>query len=150
MSKTELPPKPVFNSEYKGRSDGDVVMIEVFPVQDGEALKLTFENSTSPWRQGVWLKIDGHFVVNSQRLTTVDLWQDTAPNEVLIECHAQKGFLHLYNIWDKGNRRESQSWLSGMLVEKLPTGRRYHCHDTGFDADFTKLVFRLERAQGPK
>jgi hypothetical protein len=34
-----------------------------------------------------------------------------------------------------------------MLVEELPNGRRYCCNDIGFDTDFSKLIFRLEKAQ---
>ena len=91
------------------------------------------------------MSIDGHFLVNATESRQLDIWQDTASGEVLIECHTERPFLHLYNIWDKGGRRESQSGSSGMLVEKLPAGRRYSCGDIGFDTDFKRLVFRLER-----
>jgi hypothetical protein len=33
-----------------------------------------------------------------------------------------------------------------MLVDELPSGRRYRCNDFGFDTAFDKLVFRVERA----
>jgi hypothetical protein len=120
-------------------------MIDVFPIRDGDQLKLTFEGKESPWRQGVWLKTDDHLTINGRQSQSVQLWHDTAPTEVLIECHTQNGYVHLYNIWDKGSGRESQSWSSGMLVEELPNGRRYHCNDIGFDTTFSRLVFRIER-----
>jgi hypothetical protein len=107
-------------------------------------LTLTFESKDSPWRQGVWLKTDAFLVVNQQQCPSVQLWQDAAPNEVLIECHTQNGWLHVYNIWDRGRGSESQSWTSGMLVEDLLNGRRYRCNDIGFETDFTELVFRIE------
>ena len=151
MKKFELPDEPVFNSEFAQRGRPGVVVIDVFPVQDGETLRLTFESKDSPWRQGVWLESagqNGYVVVNSQRVPSVDLWQDSAPTEVLFECHSEKGVVHLYNIWEKRRRRSSQSWSSGMLVDELPTGRRYQCSDIGFETDFRRLVFRLERADG--
>ena len=111
--KFELPPNPIFNSEFKQRGRDNVVMIDVFPVLDGEMLRLTFECTNSPWRQGVWMSIDGYFLVNSIKSSQVDIWQDTGPSDILIECHTEKSALHLYNIWDKGSGRQSQSWSSG-------------------------------------
>ena len=146
MSEFALPVERVMNAafvEKKGRTD--VVKIEVFPIHDGELLKLTFESVQSPWRHGVWLKADEPLIVNKERCPSVELWQDTAPREVLIECHTRNGWLHLYNIWDKGSGQASQLWSSGMLVEELPNGRRYRCNDIGFDTTFEKLVFRVER-----
>jgi hypothetical protein len=145
MGSKELPRERVLNSAFDERGRDRVVMIEVLPIEDGERLKLAFESAKSPWRQGVWMKTDEHLVVNQLRCAGVEIWQDTAPREVLIECHTRNGRLHLYNIWDKGRGRESQSWSSGMLVEELPKGRRYRCNDIGFDTGFDKLVFSLER-----
>ena len=145
MTSAKLPCERVLNSAFKERGRDDVVMIDVFPIRDGDQLKLTFEGKESPWRQGVWLKTDDHLTINGRQSQSVQLWHDTAPTEVLIECHTQNGYVHLYNIWDKGSGRESQSWSSGMLVEELPNGRRYHCNDIGFDTTFSRLVFRIER-----
>lgn len=145
MSKAKLPIKQLRSTAFEEKGRNDVVKIDVFPIQDGDRLSLTFESVNSPWRQGAWLKTDGHLVIDQQKSPSVQLWQDTAPSEVLIECHTKNGCLHLYNIWDKGNGRESQSWTAGMLVEELPTGRRYRCNDIGFDTTFEKLVFRVER-----
>jgi hypothetical protein len=144
MNNVSLPGKRVLNSAFKEKGREDVVKIEVFPVSNGDVVKLTFESASSPWRQGVWLKTDDHLLVNRQQSPSVQLWQDTAPQKVLIECHTRNGCLHLYNIWDKGRGLESQSWTSGMLVDELPNGRRYRCNDIGFDTTFAKLVFRVE------
>ncbi len=145
MSMANLPTERVFSSAFKEKGRTDVVKIDVWTINEGDLLKLTFENSKSPWRQGVWLKTDAFLVVNQQRCPSAQLWQDSAPAEVLIECHTQNGRLHLYNIWDRGKGSESQSWTSGMLVEELPNGRRYRCNDIGVDPDFSKLVFRIEK-----
>ena len=145
MGNAPLPANRVMSGAFKERGRADVVMIDVLPIHDGDQVRLTFESQASSWRQGVWLSTDSHLVVSQQQSPSVQLWQDSAPTEVLIECHTKNGCLHLYNIWDKGNGRESQSWTSGMLVEELPNGRRYRCNDIGFETDFDKLVFRLER-----
>lgn len=144
MAKVELPSERVLNSAFKDKGRADVVKIDVFPVSDGDLLALTFESKESPWRQGVWLMTDTFLVVNHQQCQSVQLWQDSAPKQVLIECHTHGGRLHLYNIWDRGRGSESQSWTSGMLVEETSSGRRYHCNDIGFETNFTKLVFRVE------
>jgi hypothetical protein len=34
---------------------------------------------------------------------------------------------------------------SGMLIEEMPSGRRYRCNGIGFDTHFDKLVFRIEK-----
>lgn len=149
MSKFELPCERAMNVAFKEKGRTDVVMIDVFPINDGDRLTLTFESVNSAWRHGVWLKTDGFLMVDGQKCSSVDIWQDTAPSEVLIECKTHNGSLHLYNIWDEGSCRESQSWTSGMLIEDLPHGRRYRCNDFGFETDFDKLIFRLERVTRP-
>jgi hypothetical protein len=146
MSTFELSGERVLSNAFKDIGRGDVVKIEAFSIHDGESLRLTFESVNSPWRQGVWMKTDSYVVVNGQRCPSIELWQGVAPNEIVIECHTYNGCLQLYNIWDKGNGRDSQSWTAGMLVDELPNGRRYRCNDIGFDTHFDKLIFRIERA----
>ena len=145
MTNTGLPPERVLNNAFKERGRENVVKIDVLPVHDGELLKVVFEEQKSPWRQGVFLKTDTFVVVNKQQCPSVQVWQDSAPENVLIECHTKDGILHLYNVWDRGKGRESQLWSSGMIVEELPDGRRYRCNDIGFNTNFDKLVFRVER-----
>jgi hypothetical protein len=147
MSKFELPSRQVLSKAFKEKGREDVVMVDIFPIREGELIKLTFESVNSPWRQGVWMKTDDYLTVNQQRCPSVELWQDSAPTEILLECHTRNGWLHLYNTWDsdRGLGMESQSWSSGMLVEELSNGRRYRCNDIGLDTNFDKLVFRVER-----
>ncbi len=142
----KLPNERAMSDAFKESGLPNVVMIDVFPIEGGEKLKLTFESVKSNWRQGVWLATDQYVIINGQKCRSADLWQDTAPREVLIECHTRDKVLHLYNIWDNG-RRDSQAWTSGMLIQELPAGRRYRCNDIGFAKEFTKLVFRLERVR---
>lgn len=53
------------------------------------------------------------------------------------------------NAWDLGDGRP-QSWHNGvaLLVEEIPTGRRYHCNDGDPDDDLDDLVFRVEVVAG--
>jgi hypothetical protein len=141
----QLPPKRVYNSEFSQRGREDVVMIEALPIRDGERLVLVFESVHSPWRQGVWMMTRGHLVINEQASPGMDVWQDTAPVEVPIECRTDSGVLLLYNIYERNGQRNSQAWTSGMLIEDIPNGRRYRCNDFGLETDFDKLVFRIER-----
>ncbi len=60
----QLPCERIMNTAWRDKGWTDVVKIEVFPVQDGDLLKLTLEKKSSPWRQGVWLSTDDHLVVN--------------------------------------------------------------------------------------
>lgn len=147
--KEYLPNERIYSSGFAEQGRSDVVLIEVISVADREVLKLVFESTNSPWRQGVWLATDQVVVINNVKCPSAELWYDTAPREVLIQCRTEENILWLYNIWDDGNGRQSQAWTSGMLVEELANGWRYRCNDIGFETNFDKLVFRLERTGRP-
>jgi hypothetical protein len=140
-----LPAARVMSKAFREIGQGDVVKWEVFPVIDGERLRLTFESAKAVGRHGVLLLVDGGLCVDGQVSGSVDIWQDAAPPVVEIEVLSSSGTLHLYNIWDTGEGRNSQSWTSGMRVEEMADGRRYLCNDIGLDGRFDDLVFRLER-----
>ena len=141
---SNLPDKQVINLAFKEKGRSDVVKIDAYTISNGARLKLIFESTNSPWRQGVWLSTTGRLVINGQENSSFQIWQDSAPTEIAIECFTTSNVLQVYNIWDKGNGRESQSWTSGMLIEELKNGRRYSCNDVGFETAFDKLVFRVE------
>jgi hypothetical protein len=129
--------------EYNGQ------LIHIFDrvrVKDGQVLKFTFERCHSEWRQGISLSTDGCFEVNNQRGKRVVLWYDTAPREVFLTVHTKKGECSLMNVWDHGDGVMHKGHNgAAMIVEELPSGRRYHCNDGFPDDDFDDLVFRLER-----
>lgn len=135
----------IYNSAFQEKGREDVIKWDILPIVNGEEIRVTFESIASSWRQGLWLKTDKEIRVNEIKSKSVDLWQDTAPKEVHCECFTNDGNLSVYNIWDKGNGRESQSWTSGMLIEELPNGRRYRCNDIGFETNFDKIIFKIER-----
>ena len=141
-----LPAARIMSKAFRDAGQDDVVKWEVFPARTGETLRLVFESANVDGRHGVWLMTDGGLRVNGQEAESMDIWQDTAPSVVEINVETSSGVLHLYNIWDTGEGRSSQSWTSGMRVEEIPLGRRYRCNDIGFEGRFNDLVFRLERS----
>jgi hypothetical protein len=128
---------------YKGRT---TQLVDRLKVSDGQIMKVIFESATANWRQGVSLMTDGIFVVNKQIIKkSVALWQDTAPPEVVLRVQTKKGECWVKNIWDVGNG-VMESWHNGaaMVVEEIPSGRRYKCNDGHPDEDFADIVFRIE------
>jgi hypothetical protein len=120
---------------------------DVLPVTDGERLHLIFESAKPGGRHGIWLHADGGVLVNALSAPSMDIWQDAAPPVVDVVVRTRSGVLHVYNIWDLGEGRGSQSWTSGMRIEDTPRVRRYRCNDIGFNDSFDDLVFRIERPQ---
>ena len=147
MSYESLIKERQYSPSFRDKGRDDVVLLDVFPVHDGEEITVIFESVSSQARQGVWMKTDNGIIVNGLLCPSTDLWQDHAPPEVLCRCLTSDGILTVYNIWDRGDGRQSQGWTSGMLIEELPDGRRYRCNDSGFDTLFDKLVFRIERGR---
>lgn len=137
----------IYSKVFKDTGRDDVVKWDVLPVQNGEIIKVIFESISSNWRQGIWLQTDKGIGVNGELCESVTLWADTAQEEVLCQCFTDNGLLNVYNIWDSGRGLgiESQAWSSGMLVDELPNGRHYSCNDIGFETNFNKLLFRIEK-----
>jgi hypothetical protein len=138
----------IYNTAFSERGRTDVIKWEAMPVTDGEVLTLHFESVDSPWRQGVWLRTDAGITVNGQRAPSMTIWQDIAPSIVPFTCHTSNGFLSFYNIWYSrrlATEVESLSHSSGMLAEEILGGFRYRCNDIGFNTQFQKLVFSIQR-----
>jgi len=145
-SNSMMPLGRTLSAAFKTRGINNVVKIEVYPLKTDEVV-VTFESVQPGRRQGIWLKTDGGIWVNGQMCPSVELWYDTAPSPVVCRCISSDGKLFLYNIWERQGVSSSLSYSSGMLVEEVPAGRRYRCNDIGFDTQFGKLVFRVERRE---
>jgi len=137
----------IYNSAFRERGRDDVVKWDIFPIVDGELIRVIIEDTNSSWRQGIRLQTDKGIIVNNQMSGVIVLWTDTLPTEVVICCKTENGCLSIYNVWDshRGLNIESQKLSSGMLIEQYENGRRYFCNDIGFDTNFDKLIFRIER-----
>jgi hypothetical protein len=130
---------------YEGKT---LVMTHDFPTEGAKRMRLVFESCNAEWRQGASLRVrsEGKIVINGQQLTHAVCWQDTAPETVEFEISGKVPNIEIKNVWDVGNG-VMESWHNGaaMIVETLPTGRRYRCNDGFPDDDFDDIVFRLER-----
>lgn len=130
---------------FKDKGKENVIKWEVESVTDGQEVNLTFISNNSSYRQGIWLKTDKGIEVMGQTFSSIELWEDTAPKEVFLKCFTENGVLSFYNIWDKGEGKKSQSYSSGMVKEQKNKQVIYGCNDIGFETNFDKLVFSLEK-----
>lgn len=135
----------IMSKGFENKGIGDVIKWEVQPITDGQIVKITFLSKNSPYRQGIWLKTDKGIEVMGKTYSSIELWEDTAPKEVFLKCFTNNGFLSFYNIWDKGEGKKSQSYSSGMVVKQNGNKILYCCNDIGFETNFDKLVFSLEK-----
>jgi hypothetical protein len=129
---------------YNGRK---LYLVDLLPCTQGDAFRVTIESTDSEWRQGVMLRAPGPITVAGRRIRgPVVLWEDTAPTVSDIRIRAAKGPLEIKNVWDTGNG-VVQSWHNGaaMMIEEVPSGRRYRCNDGHPDEDFDDIVFRVEK-----
>ena len=117
---------------------------EVVPIARACRLRIVCEELDRTCKHGVWLLTDGELIVDGTSSRSINVWAGADRPAVDIDLRTPGGLLHLYNIWDFGQRRESQSWTSGMLIEQLPNGRRYRCKDIGFKTKFDSSVFKID------
>lgn len=92
--------KRILNSAFNFRDD--VVLWDIFPVEDGESVTLIFESKKSDWQQGVCLMCDQGVEVNGEMGKSAVLWFDSSPTKIMIKCHTQTGYLNVYNSGIKG------------------------------------------------
>lgn len=148
-SRRALPDRLV-DAELSEKLGREVVKIEVLPLQSGQTIRLVFEQTASPLRQGVWLGVNGMLRVGEVASPQMEIWTDTAPPEARILCEASDGLVRFYNCWEIPESPTSPAMAisllgnSGMLVDELPDGwRRYSCSHSAPEADFERLVFRI-------
>ncbi|UNL87564.1 hypothetical protein [Priestia koreensis] len=127
----------------KGRCN--VIKWEVQSVDDGQELKIIFLGKNSLYRQGIWLKTDKGIEVMGRNFSSIDLWEDSAPKELVLKCFTSNGVISFYNIWDKGEGKKSQSYSSGMMIKQQGNKVIYNCNDIGFETNFDKLIFSIEK-----
>lgn len=141
INKTRL-----YNHAFQEKGIHDVVKWEIFKIEN-KLIKITFESCSSPNRQGIFLRSDDGIEIDGTVYPSVFLWFDTAPKVVICKSNASNGLCEFYNVWGKEGQRKSQGLSSGMLIEKTEFGFRYRCNDTGFETDFSKLVFTVENIE---
>lgn len=140
-----FPDVAIVSEPFQEKGQTNVIKWDVYPIAEECLLRLVFQDWKNTARHSVWLAVEGDLVVNGYASPNLDIWTDTAPQEVIIQVRSSTGRLHVYKIWDSDEYgRQSQSYSSGMLVEQLANGRRYRCSDIGFETEFDDLVFRIE------
>ncbi|ODG90029.1 MULTISPECIES: hypothetical protein [Bacillaceae] len=138
----------IYSKSFSEKGMSDVIKWEVQPIVDQQLIKIKFINKGSLHRQGIWLRTDKGIEIpalNEEIYPSINLWEDTSPKEIICKCHSKNGYLSLYNIWDEGDGRESQSYSSGMIVEEKDGIFIYYCNDFGFETNFDDLVFSIEK-----
>ena len=138
----------ILNTAFAERGLNNVVLWDVQNIKDGQSIKITFISTNSQHRQGIWLKTNKGIEIPSLENNvnkSINLWEDTAPKEIILKCHTTDGKLSIYNIWDEGDGKESQAYSSGMLINDKNGLLVYKCNDYGIDTDFSSLVFSLEK-----
>lgn len=141
----QFPTAPLKSKYFSEAGDSEVLKWDVISVDDGEKITIVFESVSSPFRQGIWLRCDEGIEIDGVVYPQATLWADTAPTLTKFICRSKEGQLHVYNVWDEGRGRESQTWKSGMRIEMIDDGYRYHCTDAGREINFNTLVFTLTR-----
>lgn len=67
------------------------------------------------------------------------------PIEILMKVQTTKGECFIKNVWDPGDgTMDSCHNEAGMIVENIPSGRRYLCNEGQPDEDFNDIIFRIE------
>jgi hypothetical protein len=122
-----------------------VVKWDVIDIAGAEKITVVFESISSSSRQGIWLRCDEGIEIDGTVYPQVALWSGTAPAKAELIGHTKKGRLHIYDVWDQGDGRESQPWRSGLKVDALGDGYRYRRTDAGPEVNFDALVFKLAR-----
>ena len=136
-----------YNKNFPGRDD--VVLWDVVEIEHEQIIKITFVSKNSDFRQGIRLGIDmgkGYIEIEGVRYIAETLWADTTPKEVVCRCISSAGLLRVFNVYStKFVSIDSQSHSSGMLIEEQDGKRIYRCNDFGFETNFDRLVFTLEK-----
>ena len=137
--------KPI---EVNGKS---LVRIDRFTLPRKKiSLKFNFLEINSEWKQGFILKTRGSFKVNQNSIikNAIVLWEDTAPNEFVLNVDSKDGVLLVYNVWDFGDG-VTQAWHNGAAIniERSFSKKVYHCNDGHLGLDLYNLVFSMSWEQ---
>ncbi|XRG77762.1 hypothetical protein V5E38_18325 [Rossellomorea sp. GAMAL-10_SWC] len=138
----------IYSKSFSEKGMSNVIKWEVQPIKDQQLIKIKFISKGSFHRQGIWLRTDMGIEIpalSEEIYLSINLWEDTSPKDIICKCHSKNGYLSFYNIWDKGNGRQSQSYSSGMIVDEQEGKIIYKCNDLGFETNFDDLVFLIEK-----
>lgn len=142
-NKFQLPSEAIASKCFLEKGIEGVVLWDVVSLQKENKIQVKFENKNSNWDQGILLMSNMGFKINNEiHLEPIEIWYSDK-NKYELTCYSDNGLLHIYNIWNRGRGRESQSWTSGMRIIQEGNIRRYKCNDIGFTEEFNKLIFSI-------
>lgn len=135
--------KRIYSKSFKKRDD--IVIWDVQQIRNEQLIKVKFIETNSNNKQGIWIATDKGIEINGNLYPQINLWEDIVPKEIILKCYTDVGLLRIYNIWDDGEGRDSQSYTSGMIIKEVDNMLFYHCNDYGFKTNFNKLIFSIEK-----
>ena len=113
----------------------DIILWEVLRIDKIQRIKLRFIKTNSSNRQGIRIGVDssdGYMIINNIKAKSFELWEDTCPKEIEVECHSDEGHLSIYNIFERNEqgimRKHSQMAYSGMILERNENIYKYSCN----------------------
>jgi hypothetical protein len=146
----KIPLNAGLNAELTAIAGRDVIFLESIPVVSGEKLLIRFLSHGGPYKQGLWLGVEGSMEVAGQQSPQVTLWVDTAPPEVPLRIVDTKDErLRFYNVYDAGRGRISLSRYCGMIKDTDGPKTTYRCKDIDPEPVFDRLVFEVVRQPLP-
>ena len=108
-----------------------------------EEVVLTFESTSSLWRQGIHLESEQPLEMGRRKGQRMVIWEDVGQTPVHIVCQPHST-LHIWNVWDTGDGTTHSCHAgAAMIAEGTQDGYRLHCNDGHMDADFDDLIFTI-------
>ena len=139
----QLPSEPILSKAFLEKGIDDIVLWDVIKLKRENKIQIKFQSENSEWDQGVLLMSNLGFKVNCElHANPIEIWFNDK-NKFELTCYSDNGLLHVYNIWNRGKRRESQSWTSGMRISQRGNIRLYRCNDIGYSEKFDNIIFSV-------
>lgn len=116
------------------------------PIVHNKNFKIRLASGSAKFRQGIELNLpSGSLTINGHSGNEFDLWSDTAPSEILVECHPQNSTnLEIWNIWEYETVKFAWTGNSGFLVSQDEKKVVLSCSDGTGNVDFSCLIVEIE------
>jgi hypothetical protein len=138
-----LPTEPIVSKSFLQKGIDDIVLWDVIKVRNENIISITLKAKNSEWDQGILLMSNLGFKINVKLFKSpIEVWFNDKISYKL-NCYSDNGLLHVYNIWNRGRGRESQSFTSGMKIQQKGNIRLYQCNDIGYSEKFDKITFTI-------
>ncbi len=134
-----------------------LVLVDRFPVVNGDKLKVAIEKTDSERRQGISIDITGSCQLNGKLFrkgkgVNMLFWEDTMPKQVELIVFTKKDYVLVKNIWENYSLTGHPSVDyccngAAMIIEEIENGRRYRCNDWDPDDDFDDIIFTVQKVQ---